>query len=93
MSSNGLRLHLFFNSKVLAFVFCFGLLGYLAADHFVENVVLGIHFSNSLKPLEAIFQKLLLERGSRAIWLWTLLPANIAWIWVSKVAEKIEKLG
>lgn len=92
MSPLRLKLELFFTPKVLAFVVLGGGIGYLCVDYYVEAVAQTIQFSGPWKPLEGFYQNLILDKGSRAIWLWTLLPARIAWMLVSKAVRIHQRL-
>jgi len=92
MSSLRLKLKLFFTPKLLTFMVLGGSIGYLCVDHYVEAVAQALQFSGPWKPLEEFYQNLILDRGSRAVWLWTLLPARIAWMVVAREVRTHERL-
>ena len=73
--------------KVLVPVIVLGLLGHLFVDAYIRAIAEGLVFNGPLSGLEAPIRDLILDRGARAVWLWTYLPLQIAWLVVSRTVD------
>lgn len=93
MSPFILKLRIFFLPRIILPVIVLGIIAWWTVDGYVETVARGITFPEGWEQVEARFQDLVLRRGARAIWLWTLLPASIGWMMAGNAVKQFEKIA
>ena len=88
-----LRLRFFFLPRIILPVIVLGIIAWWIMDGYVEGVARGITFPKGWEQVEVLFQNLVLRRGARAVWLWTLLPASIGWMLAGNAVKQFEKIA
>ena len=90
MSMFLLKLRIFFHPKILIPVVALGFFCWRVVDGLVEEIARQIEFPDGWNHAEVAIRGLILRRGARAVWLWTLLPASVGWMMATKAIKKIE---